>query len=139
MDIVPAEGYTQKHTSPSNTNHRERSRKVPTASPAGTVQSMKDLQTEEIWSGRCAVDVYKLRSIKPSLCVVGMENTDRMKVLQTAALPLVRAMRAVFWRSLRQKIALLAAPQTPCLGHGPSKPSGMPFKPLRGSSTTRGA
>jgi hypothetical protein len=73
---------------------------------------MKDLQTEEIWSGRCAVDVYKLRSIKPSLCVVVMENTDRMKVLQTAALPLVRAMRAVFWRSLRQKIALLAAPQT---------------------------
>jgi hypothetical protein len=34
---------------------------------------MKDLQNEEIWSGRCAVDVYNLRSIKPSPRVVVME------------------------------------------------------------------
>jgi hypothetical protein len=40
--------------------------RIPTAPTAGTVQRMKDLQTEEIFDGRYAVDVYTLRSLKPS-------------------------------------------------------------------------
>ena len=39
---------------------------ISTAPTAGVIQEMKDLQTEEIFDGRNAVDVYKLRSIKPS-------------------------------------------------------------------------
>jgi hypothetical protein len=36
-------------------------------------------------------------------------NTDRMKVLQMTRLSMMRAMRAVCCRTLRQKIVLLAA------------------------------
>jgi hypothetical protein len=68
---------------------------VSTAPTARVIQEMKVLQTEEIFDGRYAVDVYRLRSIKPSPRVVVMKNTDRMKVLQTAAIAAVRAMRAV--------------------------------------------
>jgi hypothetical protein len=39
-----------------------------------------------------------------------MKDIDRMKVLQTAALSMARAMRAVFRWTLRQKIILLTAP-----------------------------
>jgi hypothetical protein len=48
----------------------------------------------------------------------------------------VWAMRAVFCQTLRQKIVLLAALRSADFDHGPPKPPGMPFKPLRGSSTT---
>lgn len=39
---------------------------VSTAPTAGVIQEMKDLQTEEIFDSRYAVDVYTLRSLKPS-------------------------------------------------------------------------
>jgi len=39
-----------------------------------------------------------------------MLSTNRMKVLQTAAIPVVRAMRAVFCRTLRHNFVLLADP-----------------------------
>ena len=44
--------------------------------------------------------------MKPSPCVTVMKNIDRMKVLQTAAIPVVRA---VFRQTLRHEIVLLAA------------------------------
>ncbi len=65
-------------------------------------------------------------------------NTDRKKHLQISILRAVQSMRSIFCRTLRQKVVLLAALQSPCLGHGPSKPSGMPFKPRRESSRTEG-
>jgi hypothetical protein len=57
---------------------------------------MKDLQNEEIWSGRYAVDIYKLRSIEPSPRAMKVVNTDRKEILQNATLRAVRAMRSVF-------------------------------------------
>jgi hypothetical protein len=39
---------------------------VSTAPTARVIQEMKDLQNEQIFDGRYAVDVYKLRSIKLS-------------------------------------------------------------------------
>jgi hypothetical protein len=57
---------------------------------------MKDLQTEEIFDGRYAVDVYKLRSIKPSPRAIAECRIDRKKLLQTGALMRVRAMRSVY-------------------------------------------
>jgi hypothetical protein len=50
---------------------------------------------------RSAVAICRLRAIKPSQRVMKAVNTDRMKVLQTAALPMVRAMQAVFCQVLR--------------------------------------
>jgi hypothetical protein len=52
MDIVPAEGYTQRRTSPSNTNHPERTRKVSTASTAEVEPETKDPQSDVFSSGR---------------------------------------------------------------------------------------
>ena len=99
---------------------------------------MKDLQNEEIFDGRYAVDVYKLRSIKPSPRAIAECSIDREKFLRIGVSMGMRAMRAVFCQTLRQKIVLLAAPRFAGFDHGPPKPSGMPFKPLPGSSTTRG-
>src|SRR5215216_1257099 len=53
---------------------------------------MKDLQTEEVFDGRFAVDVYKLRSIKPSPRAIAECSIYRKKYLQISRL---RAMRAV--------------------------------------------
>jgi hypothetical protein len=39
---------------------------------------MKDLQTEEIFDGRCAGDVYTVRSIEPSPRAMKVINTDRI-------------------------------------------------------------
>jgi hypothetical protein len=46
-----------------------------------------------------SVDVYKLRSIKPSPQAIVEYGTDRKKALQTGALMRVRAMRSVLLRS----------------------------------------
>jgi hypothetical protein len=43
---------------------------------------MKDVQTAEIFDGRYAVDVYKLRSLEPPPRVMMAVNTARKKVLQ---------------------------------------------------------
>ena len=59
--------------------------KVSTAPTAGVIQEMKDLQTEEICDGRYAVDIYKLRSIKPSPRSITNGSTDRKKYLQNGA------------------------------------------------------
>jgi hypothetical protein len=69
---------------------------VPTASTAGTAQRMKDLQTEEIFDGRCAVDVYTLRSIKPSPRSIVEYGIDRSKCLRTGVSMGMRAMRSVY-------------------------------------------
>ena len=68
---------------------------ISTAPTAGVIQEMKDLQTEEIFDGRNAVDVYKLRSMKPSPRAIAECSIDRQKVLQTATLKTMRAMRSV--------------------------------------------
>ena len=56
---------------------------------------MKDLQTEDIFDGRYAVDVYKLRSIKPSPQAIAECSIDREKFLRISVLMGMRAMRAV--------------------------------------------
>jgi hypothetical protein len=52
---------------------------VSTAPTAGVIQEMKDLQTEEIFDGRYAVDVHKLRSIEPSPRAIVEFGIDREK------------------------------------------------------------
>jgi hypothetical protein len=52
---------------------------------------MKDLQTEEIFDGRCAVDVYKLRSIKPSPRAIAECSIDREKFLRIGVSMRMRA------------------------------------------------
>ena len=56
---------------------------------------MKDLQNEEICSGRCAVDIYKLRSIEPSPREIAECSIDRRKYLQISVSMGMRAMRSV--------------------------------------------
>src|SRR5215213_11305524 len=44
IDVAPAGAYTERRTSPSNTNHRERTRKVstaPTAVPSYSINACK--------------------------------------------------------------------------------------------------
>jgi hypothetical protein len=72
---------------------------------------MKDLHTEEIWSGRYAVDVYKLRSIKPSPRAIAEYSTARTKSLEIAVFPTVRSMRAVFHEVLPARRTPLSSPQ----------------------------
>jgi hypothetical protein len=79
---------------------------VSTAPTAGIIQEMKDLQTEEIFDGRYTVDVYKLRSIKPSPRAIADLSTDRKKVLQINTFMTVRAMRAVFPQRMTMIIAV---------------------------------
>jgi hypothetical protein len=86
---------------------------VSTASTVGTAQRMKDLQTEEIFDSRYAVDVYKLRSIQPSARSIAKCSIDRGKYLRigvSMGMRAVRSMRAVFCPMLPRKILLRAAP-----------------------------
>jgi hypothetical protein len=69
---------------------------VSPAPPAGVIQEMKDLQTEEIFDGRYAVDVYKLRSINPFARAIAECSIDRRKYLQIDVSMGMRSMRAVF-------------------------------------------
>jgi hypothetical protein len=66
---------------------------VSTAPTAGVIEEMKDLQTEEIFDGRYAVDVYKLRSIKPSARAIAECSIDCEKFLRIGV---SMGMRAVF-------------------------------------------
>ena len=97
---------------------------------------MKDLQTEEIFDGRYAVDVYKLRSIKPSPRAIAECSIDRENFLRIGVSSMMRSMRAVFGWTLRQKIILRTA-RSADFDHGPPRPPQTPLKSLRGSSTTR--
>jgi hypothetical protein len=75
---------------------------------------MKDLQNEEILDGRCAVDVYKLRSIKPSPRAIAECSIDRQKFLRigvSMGMRAARAMRAVFREVLPARLAPLPSPQ----------------------------
>ena len=65
---------------------------------------MKDLQTEESFDGRYAVDVYKLQSIKPSPRAIAECSIDREKFLQIPTLRATRAMRSVLRRLVRPRI-----------------------------------
>jgi len=56
---------------------------------------MKDLQNEEIFDGRYAVDVYKLRSIKPSPRAMAECSIDRKKYLRIGLSMGRRAARAM--------------------------------------------
>jgi hypothetical protein len=56
---------------------------------------MKDLRTEEIFDSRYAVDVYKLRSIKPSPRAIAECSIDRRKYLQMGVSMEMRAMKSV--------------------------------------------
>jgi hypothetical protein len=69
---------------------------VSTAPTAGVIQEMKDLQPEEIFDRRYAVDVYKLRSMKPSPRAIVECSIDREKFLRIGVSMGMRAMRAVF-------------------------------------------
>ncbi len=60
-------------------------------------------QTEEICRGRCAVDIYKLRSILHSAIVRGDGSIDRRKYLQTGVSMGMRAMRSVLCSLLRSR------------------------------------
>ena len=78
------------------------------------------------------------RSITYRPRAITSNNAARKKVLQKPTIRAVRAMRAVFCRTLRQKIVLLATLRSTDLDHGPPNPSQTPLKPRRGTSTTRG-
>jgi len=72
--------------------------KIPTAPTAVNQGSMKDLQTADICDGRYAVDVYKLRSIKPSPRAIAECSIDREKFLRigvSMGMQAARAMRSV--------------------------------------------
>jgi hypothetical protein len=84
--------------------------KVSTAPTAGVIQEMKDLQTEEILDGRYAVDVYKLRSIKPSPRAIAECSIDREKFLRIGVSMGMRAARAVFREVLPARLAPLPSP-----------------------------
>jgi hypothetical protein len=89
---------------------------VSTAPTAGTVQRMKDLQTEEIFDGRYAVDVYKLRSLKPSPRAIAECSIDREKFLRIGvSMRAVRAMRAVLCEVLPARRTPLPSPQFSCI------------------------
>ena len=75
---------------------------VSTAPTAGVIQEMKDLQTKEIWGGRYAVEVYKLRSINPSARAIAECSIDRRKYLQIDVSMGMRSMRAILCGVLRQ-------------------------------------
>jgi hypothetical protein len=113
-------------------------RETPTAPTANTSMCKKDplngrfhrLDPRSLSSG-CG-------AIKSSLRAMMAVNTDRTKVPQMTILPAMRAVRAVFCRSLRQKIVLLAAPRPADFDHGPPEPPRTALKPRRGSLTARG-
>ena len=69
--------------------------KIPTAPTAGTPQGIKDLQTEGICHGRCAVDIYKLRSIESAPRAIAECSIDRRQYLQIGLSMGVRVMRAI--------------------------------------------
>src|SRR5919107_1173299 len=69
--------------------------KVSTAPTAGVIQEMKDLQTEEIFDGRYAVDVYKLRSINPFARAIAECSIDRRNYLQIDVSMGMQSMRAI--------------------------------------------
>jgi hypothetical protein len=56
---------------------------------------MKDLQNEEIFDGRNAVDVYIMRSIKPSPRAIAECSINREKFLRIGVSMGMRAMRSV--------------------------------------------
>ena len=62
------------------------------------------MQTEEIFDGRYAVDVYKPRSIKPSPRAIAECSIDHTKFLQIPTLRASRAMRSVLRRLVRPRI-----------------------------------
>ena len=62
---------------------------------------------------RSAVAIWELRPIQPSARAMMAINTDRKKVLQTPAFPMVRAMRAVFCQLLRYWIIVLSSLSVP--------------------------
>ena len=64
---------------------------------------MKELQTEEVFDGRYAVDVYKLRSINSSPRTIAEWGIDRKKYLRIG---LSMGMRAVL-RGVLTAYALL--------------------------------
>jgi hypothetical protein len=68
---------------------------VSAAPTARVILEMKDLQTEEIFDGRYAVDVYKLRSIKPSPRAIAECSIDREKFLRIGVSMRMRAARAM--------------------------------------------
>ena len=84
------------------TNPVAKPRKVSTAPTARVIQEMKDLQTEEIFDGRYAVDVYKLRSINPFARAIAECSIDRRKYLQIDVSMGMRSMRAILCGVLRQ-------------------------------------
>jgi hypothetical protein len=93
---------------------------IPTAPTAVNQGSMKDLQTEEIFDGRYAVDVYKLRSIKPSPRTVAECSIDREKFLRIGVSMGMRAMRAVLYSAYQVR----SPPYRDLLTiQAPSKPS----------------
>jgi hypothetical protein len=75
---------------------------VSTAPTASSPQGMKDLQIEEIFDGRCAVDVYKLRSINSFARAIAECSIDRRKYLQIDVSMGMRSMRAILCGVLRQ-------------------------------------
>ena len=68
---------------------------VSTAPTASSPQGMKDLQIEEIFDGRCAVDVYKLRSINSFARAIAECSIDRRKYLQIDVSMGMQSMRAI--------------------------------------------
>lgn len=56
-----------------------------------------------------------------------MLSTDRMKDLEISTLRAMRAMRSVFCRTLRQKIAFLAVPRSADFDYDLSKPFQTPL------------
>jgi hypothetical protein len=96
IDVASAQGYTRSDQEPTG-----KGREIPTASTAAVKPETKDQQTEEIWGGRYAVDIYKLRSIKSSARVIVEYGIDRKKSLQIDISMGMRAMRAVFCWVLR--------------------------------------
>ena len=71
--------------------------------PGGSAAPLAvDVQTEEIFDGRYAVDVYKLRSINSFARAIAECSIDRRKYLQIDVSMGMRSMRAILCGVLRQ-------------------------------------
>jgi hypothetical protein len=89
----------------------------------------KDLQTEEIFDGRYAVDIYKLRSIKASPRAIVEYGIDRKKYLQigvSMGMRAARSMRAVLRGVLPARRTPLPSPQFSRIDYRSSKPPQTP-------------
>src|SRR5215216_7143439 len=111
MDIVPAEGYTQRRTSPRNTIYRERTSQSSDRIDRGDHYRGEIPAKRLIFRRSIRGRYLTWRSVTYRLRVIAGHSTDRTKVLQITTFMSMRVTRAVLCEVLPGRLAPLPSPQ----------------------------